>query len=502
MRTQLMKCLLALTLLVVGIGCVSTDRPTAEPVNGEPHALQAKPNIIYILADDLGYGDLGSYGQKLIQTPNLDAMAAKGLRFTDHYSGSTVCAPSRCVLMTGKHTGKCFTRGNYHEKATGYTIEMPETEPSLPKLLQSAGYKTACIGKWGLGPPNSKSDPNSFGFNFFYGFLDQRHAHNHYPDYLWRNNKKELTGNVMTDASRRGTLGAGVAVKRVAYANDLFFEESTQWIDQQVKDEKPFFLYLALTVPHANNEANGLVKQMPKEAQDQRGQEVPDFGPYADKDWTGPNKGQAAMITRFDKQIGDMAKQLEALGVADNTLIVFTSDNGPHQEGGNNHAFFDANGPLRGIKRDLYEGGIRVPMIAYWPGTIKPAVSDHISAFDDVLPTFTDLAGVDAPAGITGISFAPTLTGEGTQGQHDYLYWAFYEQMGKQAVRLGKWKGVRVKVQDNADAPIQLFDLSVDLGEQNDIAKDHPGIVAQIKTMMQQAQTPASFERWRYNWEK
>lgn len=497
-----------LSRLFIVVACLATlacaaDRPANNGTEGEPlGATPTKPNIIYILADDLGYGDLGSYGQKLIQTPNLDAMAANGLRFTDHYSGSTVCAPSRCVLMTGKHTGQCFTRGNYHDKETGYTIAMPDSEPSLPKLLQSAGYQTACIGKWGLGPPNSASDPNTFGFNFFYGFLDQRHAHNHYPDYLWRNNKKELTGNIMTEESRVSKLGAGVAVERKAYANDLFFEESSQWIDKQAKDGKPFFLYLALTVPHANNEANRLVKHMPKEAQEQKGQEVPDFGPYADKDWTGPNKGQAAMITRFDKQIGELSKQLEALGVAENTLIVFTSDNGPHAEGGNSPAFFDANGPLRGIKRDLYEGGICVPMIAYWPGTIAPAVTDHISSFEDVLPTFTDLAGVEAPAVITGISFAPTLLGKGNQGQHDYLYWAFYEQGGKQAVRLGKWKGVRIKVAKNANAPIQLYDLSTDLGEQNDIAKDHPGIVAQIKTMMEQAQTPATFEKWQFDWEK
>lgn len=481
------------------MGCAA-ERPIDQGVEGEP--LGATPNIIYILADDLGYGDLGSYGQQLIQTPNLDALAAGGLRFTDHYSGSTVCAPSRCVLMTGKHTGKCFTRGNYHDKETGYTIEMPATEPSLPKLLQSAGYQTACIGKWGLGPPNSASDPNTFGFNFFYGFLDQRHAHNHYPDYLWRNDKMELTGNVMTDESRVSKLGAGVAVERKAYANDLFFEESAQWIDKQIEDDKPFFLYLALTVPHANNEANRLIKHMPKEAQEQRGQEVPDFGPYKDKDWTGPNKGQAAMITRFDKQIGEMVEQLKALGQLENTLIIFTSDNGPHAEGGNSPSFFDANGPLRGIKRDLYEGGIRVPMIAYWPGKIAPAVTDHISSFEDVLPTFTDLAGVKAPAQITGISFAPTLLGEDGQRKHDYLYWAFYEQKGKQAVRLGKWKGVRLKVQSNADAPIELYDLSNGLGEKNNIAKDHPGIVAQIKTMMEQAQTPASFDRWRYEWEK
>ncbi|MGB0767370.1 MAG: arylsulfatase [Phycisphaeraceae bacterium] len=498
MPVRLFSLLLCLALL----GCAA-DRPVEQGGNGEPlGAPQVKPNIIYILADDLGYGDLGSFGQTRIQTPNLDAMAAKGLRFTDHYAGAPVCAPSRCVLMTGKHTGKCFTRGNYHGGPEGYTIEIPETEPSLPKLLQSAGYKTAIVGKWGIGPPDSASSPNNFGFDFFYGFLDQRHAHNHYPDYLWRNNRKELTGNVMTDESRLDPIGNGVAVKRVAYANDLFFKESSQWIEKQAKAGEPFFLYLAMTTPHTNNGARQQLKYMPKEHRAQLGQEVPDLGQYADKDWPGPQKGTAAMISRFDRQIGELVRQLEALGVADNTLIMFTSDNGPHAEGGNDPAFFDSNGPLRGIKRDLYEGGIRVPTLAYWPGKVKPGVTDHISSFEDALPTFAELAGIEAPAEITGISFVPTLLGEGNQTKHDYLYWAFYEQRGKQAVRLGKWKGVRLKVDQNKNAPIQLFDLSTDLGEQNDIAKDHPGIVAQIQAMMEEAQTPSTFEPWQFQWEK
>ena len=498
--------LLFLASLFVSFGllsaCTSVERPETPSSSGAPLENMASPNIIYILADDLGYGDLGSYGQTKIKTPVLDKLAANGLRFTDHYSGSTVCAPSRCALMTGKHTGKCFMRGNYHDKATGYTFAMPKAEPSLPKLLQSAGYRTACIGKWGLGPPNSTSDPNSFGFDFFYGFLDQRHAHNHYPDYLWRDNKMELTGNVMTDESRVSKLGAGVAVERKAYANDLFFEESGKWIAQQVKDDKQFFLYLALTVPHANNEANRLVKYMPKDAQDQRGQEVPDFGPYKDKDWTGPNKGQAAMITRFDGQIGEMLKQLEKLGVADDTLIIFTSDNGPHKEGGNDPEFFDANGPFRGIKRALYDGGIRVPMIAYWPGTISPGVCDHISSFDDVLPTFCDLADVDTPKSVTGISFKPALLGADEQAKREFLYWEFFEQGGRQGVRMGKWKGVRQNVQKNQDAPIELYDITADPGETNDVASDHPEVIAKIKSIMSSAHTTSPIEKFRFNWEK
>ncbi len=493
--------LLLLSLLFLTAGC-ATDRPTNGPVPGEQIAWPARPNVIYILADDLGYGDLGSYGQTKIATPHLDALADAGLRFTDHYAGATVCAPSRCVLMTGKHTGRCFMRGNYHDRATGYTLAMPADEPSLPRLLKDAGYATACIGKWGLGPPDSTSDPNSFGFDFFYGFIDQRHAHNHFPDYLWRDGKKELTGNIMTDQSRLSPIGNGVAVKRVAYANDLFFKESSRWIDQQARVNKPFFLYLAMTVPHTNSGAHRVLQHIPEGDRPQRGQEVPDLGPYADKDWPGPSKGTAAMITRFDEQIGELVAQLTGLGIAENTLIIFTSDNGPHAAGGNDPGFFDSNGPLRGIKRDLYEGGIRAPMIAYWPGTVRPGVTGHVSSFQDVLPTLADLVGADDPPGITGISFEPLLIGKDGQPRHKYLYWEFFEQQGKQAVRMGKWKGVRLKVRQGPDRPIQLFDLSADLGEQNDIADQHPEVVAKIKQIMAEAHTTSRAPQWRFNWEK
>lgn len=499
----MLKRLLLLPVLLCGLFLSACNSPETGggAVDGDRLTAAAKPNIIYILADDLGYGDLGSYGQAKIKTPVLDRMAANGLRFTDHYSGSTVCAPSRCVLMTGKHTGVCYTRGN-NRGADGYGIAMPGDEPSVARLMQEAGYATACIGKWGLGGPTGHSSPNGFGFDFFYGFLDQRHAHNHYPDYLWRNNEKEETGNIMTQASRAGPFGSGVAVKRVAYAGDLFFKESSGWIARQAKADKPFFLYLALTVPHANNEANRLVEHMPKEAQDQRGQEVPDFGPYADKDWSGPNKGQAAMITRMDRQIGEIVQQLEALGIADNTLIMFTSDNGPHAEGGNSPDFFDANGPYRGIKRDLYDGGIRVPMIAYWPGTIAPGTTDHISGFQDVLPTCADLAGVDIPRGITGISFKPTLIGANDQAQHIALYWEFMEQQGKQAVRMGQWKGIRLRVHKDQNGPIQLYDINADPGEKNDIAAKHPEVVQKIAQVMRIARQRSEVPGFRFQWER
>jgi len=488
-------------LLIAAVGCTGVNRPTTNnPTSGERPGELARPNIIYILADDLGYADLGCYGQQLIATPNLDALAAGGLRFTDHYAGATVCAPSRCVLITGRHTGVGFTRGNYHGP-DGYALPMPADEPSLARVLKQAGYHTALIGKWGLGGPDTASHPNAVGFDFFYGFLDQRHAHNHYPDYLWRNGERELTGNVMTEASTAGPLGYGVATERVAYANDLFFAESEAWIAQQAQSDEPFFLYLALTVPHANNEASRLLDQMPAWGRPQQGQEVPDLGPYADRDWPGPNKGTAAMITRFDAQIGAMIQQLRELGLTDNTLVMFSSDNGPHAEGGNDPAFFDSNGPFRGIKRDLFEGGIRVPMIANWPGTIAPGTTSHVSAFQDILPTLADLAHTDAPADISGISFAPVLLGAGTQPQHDYLYWEFYEQGGKQAVRLGQWKGIRLRVNEDRDGPILLYNLTTDPGEQTDVAEQNPQVVEHIRMIMNEAHTRNDLPAYQFNWE-
>jgi len=488
-------------LLVLVSACKTARRPADMATPDTPVRVAAQPNVIYILADDLGYGDLGSYGQQKIATPYLDLLAQGGMRFTDHYAGSTVCAPSRCVLMTGKDTGHCFTRGNVHGP-DGYAIAMPADEPSLPRQLKLAGYSTACIGKWGLGGPGAASSPGNFGFDFFYGFLDQKHAHNHFPDYLWRNDQKEPTGNVMTPQSTAGPLGHGVAVKRVAYANDLFFKESSQWIAQQARGDKPFFLYLALTVPHANNEAASRLQFMPEENREQKGQEVPDLGPYAQTNWPGPNKGTAAMITRFDKQIGELVQQLEDLGLAHSTLIIFTSDNGPHAEGGNDPAFFDSNGPYRGIKRDLYDGGIREPMIAYWPGKIKPGVTDHVSGFQDVLPTLCDLAGVQTPKQITGISFAPTLLGKKDQRQHEYLYWEFTEQMGKQAVRMGKWKAVRLKVDKDKDGPIELYDITADPGEQNNVAAQNPEVIGKMAQIMREARVRSDEPSYQFQWEK
>ncbi len=418
----------------------------------------AKPNIIYIMADDLGYGDLGCYGQKTIETPNIDQLAQEGMRFTQHYSGSTVCAPSRCALMTGLHTGHCYIRGNER-------VNLRPDDVTVAELLKEQGYATGLAGKWGLGVEGEEGVPNRQGFDFFYGYLDQQHAHNYYPTFLMKNEERVALKNVVPDPKPSG---AGKASEKVAYSHDLIVNEGLDFI--RSNHENPFFLYVALTIPHANNEAGP------------EGMEVPDFGPYANEEWSDAQKGMAAMVTRMDGDVGRLMALLKELEIDDNTLVIFTSDNGPHKEGGNNPEWFDSNGPLRGIKRDLYEGGIRVPLIARWPGKVAAGTeSDHISAFWDFLPTAVDVAGGNIPSGLDGISYLPTLTGASpSQQQHDYLYWEFTEQGGRQGIREGDWKGVRLDVFKNPGAPLELYNLKEDLGETKDIAAAHPEIVARL----------------------
>jgi len=431
-----------------------------------------KPNIIYILSDDLGYGDLGCYGQKRIRTPNIDEMAREGIRFTDHYAGSTVCAPSRCSLMTGLHTGHTFVRGNYRVEPMGQ-IPIPDATKTVAEYLKQAGYATALIGKWGLGGPDTEGIPRRQGFDYFYGYLCQRHAHNYYPEFLFRNEERvKLEGNRVANPRPDGE---GIAVERTQYSHDLFVNESLQWIEKN--KDKAFFLYMALTIPHANNRGgdNGM----------DIGMEVPDLGIYADKDWPFAEKGKAAMITRMDRDVGRVLKLLRDLKIDEKTLVIFTSDNGPHQEGGAQPEFSDSNGPLRGIKRDLYEGGIRVPMIAWWPGTIKQnQISNHVSAFWDFLPTACELAGIDIPAGIDGISYVPTLLGK-SQPEHEYLYWEFHEGGFKRALRLGKYK----VVQNGISAPFEVYDLEKDLGEQDNIADEEAGLIEKVKRILTTVRT-------------
>jgi arylsulfatase A-like enzyme len=429
-----------------------------------------KPNIVFILADDLGYGDLGCYGQQRIKTPHLDRMAADGMRFTQFYAGCTVCAPSRCSLMTGLHTGHCLIRGNATESLRPQDV-------TVAKLLEDAGYTTGLVGKWGLGSEGSTGVPTRQGFGSFFGYLDQGHAHNYYPAFLMRNEQRVPLKNVVPGT---GDFGQGVATKKIEYSHDLFAEEALAFVDRN--KDRPFFLYLAFTVPHANNEAG------------KSGMEVPDFGIYKDTDWPEAQKGHAAMITRMDADIGRLFERLKKLGLDENTLVLFSSDNGPHREGGNDPDFNHSRGSLRGIKRDLYEGGIRVPLLVRWPGKVPTGVtSDLVAAFWDVLPTLTDLAGGKTPPGLDGLSFAPTLLGQREkQKQHESLYWAFYERGGAQALRMGKWKGVQQPIH----APIQLYDLDKDLGEQKDVAGQYPEVVARMKKLMEESYVPSA--RWKF----
>jgi len=439
-----MKRFAALGILAcLTLGCNSMDRP----------------NVIFIMADDLGYGDLGCYGQKVIQTPQIDRLAAEGVRFTQFYSGSTVCAPARCCLMTGLHTGHAHVRGNKR-------IPLRPADVTVAEIFKRAGYATGIVGKWGLGEPGTTGIPNRQGFDYWFGYLNQRNAHNYYPPFLWKNQRKYPLG---------GNRDEG----RNQYSHDLFTQEALAFLERC--QDQPFFLYLAYTIPHANNELG-------RKAGD--GMEVPDYGPYADRDWPTTQKGQAAMITRMDRDIGRIIARLQALGLDRRTLVIFSSDNGPHAEGGVDPKFFDSNGPLRGIKRDLYEGGIRVPMIARWPGKLKEGrVSEQVWAMWDFLPTMADLVGVKAPAGLDGISMLPALLDKPQEG-HEYLYWEFHERGFNQAVRMGDFKAVR----KGLDGKLKLFNLTTDIGEQHDVAGEHPEIVAKIEAYLKTARTPS--EHW------
>ena len=459
--------LLALTLLAIESPAASSSKP-------------AKPNIIFIMADDLGYGELGSYGQQKIKTPNLDRMAREGLRFTRMYAGSTVCAPSRSVLMTGLHTGHTTVRGN-----AGVKDRSPQTlrsnDVTVAEILKTAGYRTGLIGKWGLGMQD-EGHPNLQGFDYFYGYLSQVHAHNHFPDHLWRNRDRvKLSNRIHPMASD----GAGYSTNAVEFAGDLFAEEALDFIEASTNENSaPFFLYYAPVVPHANNERKKALGN---------GMEVPDFGPYANEPWEDALKGHAAMITRLDADVGRLLQKLKLLGIHRNTLVIFTSDNGPHKEGGQDADFFDPNGPLRGYKRDFTDGGIRVPFIAWWPGKVQPGTAHHIAYFGDMLATFGELAGADVPKKLDSISIAPTLlkprlqAGRATpamtrpQPEHHHLYFEFHEGGFSQAVILGgRWKGIRMK---RLDAPIEIYDLHTDPGEERNIADSVPSVVKHVELL-------------------
>ncbi|MDZ4781558.1 MAG: arylsulfatase [Planctomycetia bacterium] len=422
-------------------------------------AAEQPPNIIFMLADDLGYGDLGCYGQQQIQTPHLDQMAREGMRFTHFYAGSTVCAPSRCALMTGYHCGHARIRGNG-------VVPLDPADVTIAELLRERGYHTALIGKWGLGEDATTGIPSQQGFDSFFGYLNQNHAHNYYPDFLWRGETREaIVGNVVAN---------GVASERGHYSHDLFLQEAMAFVGQT--RDRPFFLYLALTIPHANNEAR------------EKGMEVPSDAPYADRDWPPAQRNHAAMITYLDAGVGQLMQRLREAGLDDNTIVCFSSDNGPHREGGADPEFFDSNGPLRGIKRDLYDGGIRVPLIVRWPGRVKPgAVSDLVHAHWDVMPTLVELSGGMAPKDIDGISLAPTLLGveNRQQHEHEYLYWEFHERGFAQAIRFENFKAVRLK----PDTTPEIYDIAADPGETTNLAMNRPDLVMKAEDVFRRART-------------
>lgn len=430
-------------------------RDRREVVN-EGQAAKRPPNILYIMADDLGYGDLGCYGQKVIQTPNLDRMASEGLRFTDHYAGHTVCRPSRLVLLTGRHSGHTPIDSN----AT-YILE-PGAQ-TVARLLQKAGYATGGIGKWALGGAETTGAPFRQGIDFWFGYLDQSDAHNYFPEFLWRNGDKAvLPGNVVGQQPN-------VSIQRTTYSHDRMTDELLDFVREHAK--QPFFFQAHYTIPHANNEGGQATGN---------GMEVPNYGIYADRTWPDTEKGFAAMISRLDRDVGQIIDLLVELEIEKNTLVLFTSDNGPHQEGGHQVDFFDSNGPLRGYKRDLYEGGIRVPMIAWWPGTVESGgTCDHLSAFWDFLPTACELAGIEPPADIDGLSYLPALLGK-EQRHHAFLYWQFLE---KKAVRQGTFKAVI----PSKKKTLELYHLEKDPGEQKNLADQYPERVAELRRLMEAA---------------
>jgi arylsulfatase A len=445
--------------VLAGLLCLATIAP--------PQAQTPKPNILFIHADDLGYGDLGVYGQRKFQTPSLDRLAKNGLRFTNYYAGSTVCAPSRSALMTGQHTGHTWIRGN----TAGNTLR--EEDRTIAMVLRDAGYRSALIGKWGLGESEAPGRPDRKGFDHYLGYLSQTHAHRQFTDHLYSDGKR-------------------IEVADGEYSNDLFTRETMAFIEKA--DSRPFFIYLNYTVPHAE-------LRVPDDSQApfrDTFPEKPFVNAAADAKLTGPDEPSlgyrsqptphaafAAMITRMDRDIGRIVDLLRTRGLGDRTLVIFTSDNGPHKEGGADPDFFNSSGGLRGIKRDMYEGGIRVPMIASWPGVIPAGrTSDYAAAHWDWMPTFAELAGLPAPTGIDGLSLVRALRGQ-SQPAHDFMYWEFHERGFQQAVRMGNWKAVRLA----KGRPLELYDLSKDLRETTDVAAAHPDIVEKIEKYLATART-------------
>ena len=436
------------------------------------------PNVVFIMADDLGIGDLGCYGQDRIQTPAIDALAEQGMKFTQHYSGSTVSAPSRCVLLTGKHTGHSFIRGNKGYKAEdgrSYDLNLADEEITVGEIFKSRNYVTACVGKWGLGGPSAEGHPNQQGFDYFFGYLGQGNAHRYYPTQLFENNTP-------------------VMLNKKVYSHDMIMDKALAFLDKNAN--KPFFLYLTPTIPHADI----IVPNDELFDYDGKFQEVPFHG----KGYTWQEKTRAtfaAMVTRLDRDVQKVVDLLDKKGILDNTIIIFTSDNGTHKEGGHDPRYFDSNGPFRGSKRDLYEGGIRTPFVVKWAAVIpEGSVSYQVSTFWDFMPTVCELIGAKTPDGVDGISYLPTLTGKGRQEQHDYLYYEFHEQGGKQAVIKDGWKLIHLQINNPQKECYELYNMNADPGEIANVVKLYPRKVDELKKIMKDARTTNA--NWKFAFEK
>jgi arylsulfatase A len=455
--------ILPLLLLAVAFACDSKN------------TIEQKPNIIYILADDMGYADLGCYGAKRIQTPNIDKLASEGILFTNHYAGNTVCAPSRCSLITGLTTGHCQVRGNKQWEPYGQ-IPLKENTVTVATELKKAGYKTALIGKWGLGVEGTSGDPLNQGFDYSYGYLCQVLAHNHCPEFLMENGEKVFLNNkVVYMDTAHWTKGLGsYPVEKNQFSQELFTQKAIDFIEQNQKN--PFFLYFPVIIPHDNSEA----------PDGKRYSDIPSFEPYVNNDWTESEKGYAAMITYLDNEVGKIMDKLSELGLDENTLVIFTSDNG----GDSPDSFhLESNAPFRGAKRDLYEGGIRVPFIARWTGQIEAGrKSGHISAFWDFLPTACELANTEIPSETDGISYLPELLGK-QQKEHESLYFEFHELGGKQAIIEGDWKLIRLNVNDSLRTITELYNLKNDSSEQENLAETQIHKVTDLTEMMKLKRT-------------
>jgi arylsulfatase len=483
---------------------------------GKSHKPEMKQNVIFIIADDLGYNDPGCYGQKITETPNIDALARNGIRFTQYYSGSPVSAPSRCVLLTGKHTGHSFIRGNHEwpERGDVWNFKMMEENPSLEgqypvpeetvtfsKIFQQQGYKTACIGKWGLGAPFTGGAPNKQGFDLFYGYNCQRQAHTYYPAHLWKNEEIVKLENDFVAPHTTQLDGDPIKTESYArynlkdYAPRLMLDEALSFI--RSNKDYPFFLHFTTTIPHVPLQAPA---EWVEKYRNKIGEEKPYLGDKRYFPCRYPMATYAAMVAYLDYQVGCIVDLLKKLGIYENSIIFFTSDNGPVTTGGADSQFFENAKPFNQaanrLKGSVFEGGIHVPMIVSWHGIRnKGATTDHVCAAWDIFPTMCEILNVKVPEGLDGISFMPTILQKENQKKHEFLYWEYPEGRGQQAVRFGNWKGIRDSTRDGV-LKIKLFDLDYDITEETDISDRYPDIVKQIESVMDREHVQPEIERF------